>query len=108
MTALIATIITKCQTSVDSFVTCDLLEICSQRICLLWQLCSQGLFRDQINVVFNALRVSHILYALPVWSAYLSTAQIGRIDCFLKCTYISFVFVRSCYISLISVYQCSV
>jgi len=41
----------------------------------LRQLCSRGLSPEQINVAFNALLVSRLLYALAAWGAYLTNAD---------------------------------
>ena len=56
------------------------LTLCSQRIFLLKRLCHQGLSYRQI--VFQAIVVSRILYALPGWGAFLSKELTGRINAF--------------------------
>jgi hypothetical protein len=61
-----------------------ILSICSQRIFLMKKLRDQGLPRNQLQIVFQALIISRLLYALPAWGSYLSAALIGRIDAFLK------------------------
>jgi len=40
--------------------------------------------RQYLNTVFHALVMSRILYALPVWSGYLSAELIGQINSLLK------------------------
>jgi len=62
-------------------------KMCSQRFYLLKLLRDQGLPRQYLNTVFHALVMSHILYALPVWSGYLSAELIGQIDSLLKRAY---------------------
>jgi len=56
------------------------LSLCSPRIFLLKRL------RDyrQLDIVFQAIVVSRILYALPGWGPFLSKELTGRIDAFLK------------------------
>ena len=61
-----------------------LLRQCSQRIYLLRMLRSQGLSSYHLNIVFQAIVISRILYALPAWGVHLSATQIGRINAFLK------------------------
>jgi len=39
----------------------------------------QGLPSKELHTVFCALIVSHILYALPAWSGFLTTGLIGKI-----------------------------
>ena len=55
-----------------------MLKICSQRFYLLKRLRDQGLSRQHLNMVFHALVMSRILYALPVWSGYLSAELLKR------------------------------
>ena len=57
---------------------------CSQRIYLLRLLRSQGMSSNHLNTIFHAIIVSRILYALPAWGVFMSAAQSGRIDAFLK------------------------
>jgi len=44
----------------------------NQRFYLLKQLKCQRLSPSQLQVIFNALILSRLLYALPVWGGYLS------------------------------------
>ena len=71
--------------SFDLHVT-SLLKQCSQRIYLLRLLRSQGMSSNHLNTIFHVIRpiVSRILYALPAWGVFMSAAQSGRIDAFLK------------------------
>ena len=69
--------------SFDLHVT-SLLKQCSQRIYLLRLLRSQGMSSNHLNTIFHAIIVSRILYALPAWGVFMSAAQSGRIDAFLK------------------------
>ena len=61
-----------------------MLTLCSQRIFLLKRLCDQGLNYRQLDIVFQAIVVSRILYALPGWGLFLSKELTGRINAFLK------------------------
>ena len=44
------------------------------------QLKSQGLGIKQLHIVFTALIVSHVLYALPAWGGFLSYNFLDKID----------------------------
>jgi len=63
------------------------LSICSQRIFLLKRLRDQGLSVHYLDLVFHAIVVSRILYALPVWGSCLSSEQINRINTLIKRSY---------------------
>jgi len=65
----------------------NVLKLCSQRVYLLKLLRDQGLSREQLHVVFLALIVSRLRYALPAWSGFLKAEQIGQINAFLKRLY---------------------
>ena len=39
---------------------------------------------NHLNTIFHAIIVSRILYALPAWGVFMSAAQSGRTDAFLK------------------------
>ena len=43
--------------------------------------------REQLHAIFLALIVSRPRYALPAWSGFLKTEQIGQIKAFLKRLY---------------------
>jgi hypothetical protein len=48
-----------------------ILSLCNQRLYLLKQSKSQGLDRSQLNIIYTALIVSRILYALlPAWGLF--------------------------------------
>jgi len=64
-----------------------ILSICSQRIFLLKRLRDQGLSVHYLDLVFHAIVVSRILYALPVWGSCLSSEQINRINTLIKRSY---------------------
>ena len=67
-----------------------ILSICSQRIFLLKKvkrLRDQGLPVHYLDLVFHAVVVSRILYALPVWGSCLSSEQINRINTLFKRAY---------------------
>jgi len=72
--------------SVEMHVT-YILSICSQRIFLLKRLRDQGLPVHYIDLVFHAIVVSRILYALPVWGSCLSSEQINRSNTLFKRSY---------------------
>ena len=48
------------------------------------QLRSQGLSRQQLNIVFEAIILSRLRYALPAWAGFLTKELVGRIDAFLR------------------------
>ena len=78
-----------------------MLCLCSQRMYLLKQLKSQGLGIKQLHIVFNALIVSRVLYALPAWGGFLSSDLLNKIVSILrkahKCGYtIEFSRLRIC------------
>jgi len=62
----------------------NILTICSQRCYLLKCLKGQGLPAKQLNVVFCAIVMSRILYALPAWGGFLSNELIAKFDAFFK------------------------
>ena len=62
----------------------NILTICSQRCYLLKCLKGQGLPAKQLNVVFCAIVMSLILYALPAWGGFLSNELIAKFDAFFK------------------------
>ena len=51
---------------------------------LLKQLKSQGLRIRQLHIVFTALIVSRVLYALPAWGGFLSFNLLNRIDSMMR------------------------
>ena len=61
-----------------------MLCLCSQRMYLLKQLKSQGLGIKQLHIVFNALIVSRVLYALPAWGGFLSSDLLNKIVSILR------------------------
>jgi len=61
-----------------------MLCLCSQRMYLLKQLKFQGLDIEQLHIVFTALIVSRVLYALPAWGGFLSSDLLNRIDSILR------------------------
>jgi len=62
----------------------NILSICSQRCYLLKCLKVQGLPAKQLNVVFSAIVVSRIIYAMPAWGGFLSNDLIAKLDTFFK------------------------
>jgi hypothetical protein len=59
-----------------------ILKACSQRSFLLRRLRDQGLTRKQLNIVYDAIIISRIMYASQAWSGFLSRDLIGRINGF--------------------------
>ena len=62
------------------------LSICSQRLYLIKLLCSQGMPESKLHVIFVALIISRIFYALSAWGGFLNSQQINRINAFLRKT----------------------
>jgi len=60
------------------------LSLCSQRIYLMKRLRDQGLDQRHLELVFQAIVVTRILYAIPAWGSFLSKELTGRINAFLK------------------------
>jgi len=54
--------------------------ISNQRMYLLAQLKSRGLSRDALHIVFTAIVLSVVAYALPSFAGQLSKGDIARID----------------------------
>ena len=44
----------------------------------------QGLSAKQLNIVFDAIILSRIMYGVCAWSGFLFAELIGRIDAFLR------------------------
>ena len=63
----------------------NVLKMCSQRVYLLKLLRDQALPRPQLNTVFDALVLSRLRYAVPVWSGFMSVELKGQVNSFLKC-----------------------
>jgi hypothetical protein len=59
-----------------------ILKTCSQRSFLLRRLRDQGLTRKQLNIVYDAIIISRIMYASQSWSGFLSRDLVGRINGF--------------------------
>ena len=57
-----------------------LLCICNQRLYLLSQMRKQGLSDKCIGVVYDAVVLNKMLYALSSWGGYISQALKDRID----------------------------
>jgi hypothetical protein len=62
----------------------NILTICNQRCYLLRQLKAQGLPIKHLHMVFVALIISRITYALPAWGGFLSAALISKLDSLLS------------------------
>ena len=61
-----------------------LIKICSQRFYLLQQMKKQGLSDECITIVFTAIVLSKLLYALPAWEGYISKEQVNRVEAVLN------------------------
>jgi hypothetical protein len=62
----------------------NVLKVCSQRIFILKQLRDQGLPREHLHTIFQAIILNRIAYAIPAWGPFLSTELRHKIDAFLK------------------------
>ena len=75
----------------DNFNYCThvstVLKLCAQRLYLLRLLRSQGLSRHNLNIVFQALVISRIVYCLPVWGGYITADQRGQINALFRRAY---------------------
>ena len=60
------------------------LFICSQRVYLIKLLRSQAMPESKLQVIFVALIISRIVYALSAWGGFLNSQQINRIKAFLR------------------------
>ena len=60
------------------------LSICSQRLYLIKLLRSQGMPENKVHIIFVALIISRISYALSAWGGFLNSQQLHRIDAFLR------------------------
>jgi len=60
------------------------LSVCSQRLHLLKLLRQHGLPLNELNIVYNAIIVSRITYALPVWAGFLTADLVNKINSLLK------------------------
>ena len=60
-----------------------MLKICNQRLYLLNQLKKQGLSKQELNNVFNAIVMSRLTYAAAAWKGYASSAECTNIQAFL-------------------------
>jgi succinate dehydrogenase flavin-adding protein (antitoxin of CptAB toxin-antitoxin module) len=61
-----------------------LLSVCSQRLYLLKLLRQQGLPRHELNIVYSAIIVNRLTYALPAWAGFLTTDLTSRLNSLLK------------------------
>ena len=61
-----------------------LLSVCSQRLYLLKLLKQQGLPQNELNIVYNAIIVNRITYALPAWAGFMTADLTNRINKLLK------------------------
>src|SRR5207249_10125583 len=67
----------------DSHLT-EVLSQCNRRSYLLKQLRNQGLPIRELTIVFEALVISKLMYAVCAWGGYLNEKQCSRINGFFK------------------------
>jgi len=60
------------------------LSICFQRLYLIKLLQSQGMPENKLHIIFVALIINRISYALSAWGGFLNSQQINRINAFLR------------------------
>ena len=60
------------------------LSLCSQRLYLIKFLRSQGMPESKLHVIFVALIISRLFYALSARGGFLNSQQINRINAFLR------------------------
>ena len=58
------------------------LTICSQRSYLIKLLRSQGMSESKLHVIFVAIIITRISYALSAWGDFLNSPQMNRINVF--------------------------
>ena len=61
--------------------------MCGQRLYLLRLLRNQGMSLFNLNIVFQALVITRIVYCLPVWGGYITAEQRGQVNAFLRRAY---------------------
>ena len=61
-----------------------ILSQCSQRLYLIKLLRDQGLCQANLNIIFEAIVVSKITYALPAWGGFVTAALIDQINAFFR------------------------
>ena len=59
-----------------------ILKLCSQPIFLLRQLRDQGMPLQQLHVIFQAIILNRIIYAIPVWGPFVSADLWQKIRAF--------------------------
>jgi hypothetical protein len=60
-----------------------ILRQCSQRLCLIKLLRKQGLPAKQLNIVFRAIIISRIQFAISVWGGFIHDKWKHKMDAFL-------------------------
>ena len=75
---LLGVLVTSCF-SMDKYVD-FILSVVTQRFYLLSQMKNQGLIINVLNILFHALIVTRIVYALPAFSGFLSEYNRSRIN----------------------------
>ena len=64
-----------------------ILKTCSQTSYIMRKFRDQGLSKSQLNIVFDAIILSRIMYASQSWSGFVSHELVGRIDAFFRRMY---------------------
>ena len=52
----------------------------NQRLYLIKNLCIQGLSKEFVNIVFNAIVLGRLTYVIQAWDGYLLEYEIDRVD----------------------------
>ena len=61
-----------------------ILSACSQRLYLIKQIKNQGLCSEKLDIIFQALIISKMTYALPAWGGFLTVELSNSINAFFK------------------------
>jgi len=64
-----------------------ILTLCNQRLYLLKLVRNRGICPQQLYIVFRALIMLRLMYALPAWGRFVSVEQTNRINALLKRCY---------------------
>ena len=65
----------------------NIIAICNQRLYLLSQLKQQNLSEQALDLIFHAVIIFKIIYALPAFAGHISTAERNRINKFFRKAY---------------------
>src|ERR1700761_9412933 len=62
----------------------DVVTVCSQHVFMHKAFENKGLVAHQLNIIFDAVILSRLLYALPAWGGFLSASDILKINTVLR------------------------